>query len=101
MRKHRDIFQQNLKQAKSEKHNRSLLLRYIKNSCLVPLPVRQYALLALSIRKNYLANRTRVQLFCLVTGRIRSTMRDTHTSRLVVGAIQREGNLVGYFQASW
>ena|SRR5579884_409526 len=100
MRKHREPLKNKMRRVTIEELRRPQLLRYIKSCCLAPLPVRQYALLALNLKNNFLMTRTKIHTFCLVTGRIRYTIRDVYVSRLVVGDIQREGNLVGYSHGS-
>jgi ribosomal protein S14 len=100
MRRQRDSLIRKLKVIKSADLIRSHLLRFLKRSDLAPIALKQYAILAMTLKKNHALSRTKVHTFCMVTGRIHYTIGDIYVSRLVVGEIGRRGNLVGYAHGS-
>jgi ribosomal protein S14 len=100
VRHHKYSLRKKLKNVTNAKLIRNHLLRYLKKCCNAPKPVRQYALLALTLKHNHGYTRTKIHTFCIVTGRIRYTIRDTYTSRLTFGDFLRSGNLVGFSHGS-
>jgi len=100
MRRHRDSLIKKLKIIRSSDLIRPHLLRFLKRSDLAPTALRQYAILAMTLKKNHALTRTKIHTFCMVTGRIHYTIGDIYVSRLVVGEIGRRGNLVGYAHCS-
>lgn len=98
MKRHKYVFPKYIKKLNKKIELRLLALKFLKKQKILK-NFSFYFCLAQQIKKNFIPF-SKINTYCLITGRVHYTIKKTQTSRHIFFELCREGFIPGFFFAS-